>query len=104
MIDENENATAETDAMDAPSDGRDDGPADDETDDGPRLRRFLNYGLLAGLLLVALVSAIGLYTAISSAISTWVAREWRPLFRAAFNLAVLLLAGSGIVWQIRRMR
>lgn len=83
-------------------------PADGDTDAdgtlGLRIRQFLNYGLLAGLLIVALVAVVGLYTAVSSAISIWVAREWRPLFRAAFNLVVLLLAGSGIVWQAARMR
>ncbi|MFB6302627.1 MAG: hypothetical protein ABEH78_07185 [Haloferacaceae archaeon] len=78
--------------------------ATEGADDAPRLRRMLNYGLLAGLLLLALVSAAGVYTAVSAAISTWVTPEWRPLFRAAFNLAVLLLAGAGIAWQARRMR
>ncbi|MFB6304334.1 MAG: hypothetical protein ABEH47_04145 [Haloferacaceae archaeon] len=71
--------------------------------DGSRFRRLVNYGLLAGLLLLALVAAVGFYTAVSSAISTWVTDEWRPLFRAAFNLVVLLLAGSGIAWQARRL-
>jgi hypothetical protein len=81
-------------------------PADEDDDAalGPRIRTFLNYGLLAGLLILALVAVVGLYTAVSSAISIWVTREWRPLFRAAFNLVVLLLAGSGIVWQAARMR
>lgn len=71
--------------------------------DASRVRTLLNYGLLAGLLVLALVAAVGFYTAVSGAISTWVSREWRPLFRAAFNLAVLLLAGAGIAWQARRL-
>lgn len=80
--------------------------AGDEADAalGARVRTLMNYGLLAGLLILALVAVVGLYTAVSSAISIWVTREWRPLFRAAFNLVVLLLAGSGIVWQVARMR
>lgn len=80
-----------------------DGVPEADAMDGSRLRRFLNYGLLAGLLLLALVAAVGFYTAVSSAISIWVADEWQPLFRAGFNLAVLLLAGSGIAWQVRRL-
>lgn len=82
-------------------------PAEDDDADatlGSRIRTFLNYGLLAGLLILALVAVVGVYTAVSSAISIWVTREWRPLFRAAFNLVVLLLAGAGIVWQAARMR
>lgn len=94
---------ADADATAAAASDAPDSPAGD-ADDGPRFRRLLNYGLLAGLLILALVAAVGLYTAVSSAISTWVTREWRPLFRAAFNLVVLLLAGSGIAWQANRMR
>ncbi|MFB6194725.1 MAG: hypothetical protein ABEI80_01015 [Haloplanus sp.] len=99
--------SAETDqTADADGDPEPAGANEDATDDrtdGSRFRRFLNYGLLAGLLLFALVAAVGFYTAVSSAISTWVADEWRPLFRAAFNLAILLLTGAGIVWQARRL-
>lgn len=94
-------------------DGGPDVPASDDdgsvgaTADDPsrmsRLRDVLNYGVLAGLLLLALVSAVGLYTSVSGVISTWVAPEWQPLFRAAFNLVVLLLAGGGIAWQARRV-
>lgn len=91
---------AGADAAAAPDPDADGGSADG---DGPRFRRMLNYGLLAGLLVLALVAAVGLYTAVLGAISTWVTREWRPVFRAAFNLVVLLVAGSGIAWQARRM-
>lgn len=68
-----------------------------------RVRRALNYLLLAGLAIFALVAAVGFYTASTSVISTWVTHEYRPLVRAAFNLVVLLVVGAAIVRQTRRL-
>lgn len=81
----------------------------DETDrtgdqSGRDLRRTANYALLAGLSLLALIATLQLYFNVSSAINRWISYEYRSLFQAAFNLAVLLLASAGIVWQVRRLR
>jgi hypothetical protein len=73
------------------------------TSDASRVRRFLDYALFAALTVVALVAVVGLYTAVSAAISTWVTSEFRPLFRAVFNLVVLLLAVAGIARQAGRL-
>lgn len=73
-------------------------------DTGRDLRRTLNYVLLAGLSLVALIATLQLYFNVSSAINQWISHEYRSLFQAAFNLVVLLLVGSGMVWQVRRLR
>ena len=69
-----------------------------------RFRRYVNYAVLAGLLLLAFVAVVQFYFAASSAIGTWVAPDYRAPFRAAFNLVVLLLAGLGISLQLRRLR
>lgn len=71
--------------------------------DAARARRLFDYAVAAGLFLLALVAVVGLYTAVSSAIATWVTPEFRPLFRAAFNLVVLLGAGAGLAHQARRL-
>jgi hypothetical protein len=75
-----------------------------DTDEGRDLRRTLNYVLLAGLSLLALIATLQLYFNVSSAINQWITREYRSLFQAAFNLVVLLLVGSAMVWQVRRLR
>lgn len=77
---------------------------DEESDDGSDLRRRLNYALLGGLSLLALIATIQLYLNVSSAINQWVTYEYRSLFQAAFNLTVLLLVSTGMVWQVRRLR
>ena len=66
--------------------------------------RYVNYAVLAGLLLLAFVAVVQLYFAASSVIGTWVAPAYRAPFRAAFNLVVLLLAGLGVSLQLRRLR
>lgn len=76
----------------------------DAADEGRDLRRTLNYVLLAGLSLLALIATLQLYFNVSSAINQWISREYRSLFQAAFNLTVLLLVGSAMVWQVRRLR
>ncbi|WP_049980760.1 hypothetical protein [Halolamina rubra] len=75
-----------------------------EGDEGRDLRRTLNYVLLAGLSLLALIATLQLYLNVSSAINQWISHEYRSLFQAAFNLVVLLLVGTGMVWQVRRLR
>jgi hypothetical protein len=78
-------------------------PEADGLVDAARARRLFDYAVAAGLFLLALVAVVGLYTAVSSAIATWVTPEFRPLFRAAFNLVVLLGAGAGLAHQARRL-
>jgi len=95
-----------TEIADETDDGTENRAVDDGTGDdtGRDLRRTLNYALLAGLSLVALIATLQLYFNVSSAINQWVSHEYRSLFQAAFNLVVLLLVGSGMVWQVRRLR
>jgi len=75
-----------------------------EQDEGRDLRRTLNYVLLAGLSLLALIATLQLYLNVSATINQWISQEYRSLFQAAFNLVVLLLVGTGMVWQVRRLR
>ncbi|MFC6989325.1 hypothetical protein ACFQJD_12520 [Haloplanus sp. GCM10025708] len=89
---------------DAEQTGDDDASnANDATDSGSGVRRYANYGLLAVLGLLAFIALIQFYLSTSRVISTWVTPEYRPLFQALFNLIVLLLAGLGISYQIRRL-
>jgi uncharacterized membrane protein len=93
--------TPSTDAGDE-SDAGDAADAAD-TADGPRVRRYANYAVLLLLGMLALVAVIRLYFSVSNAITTWVASEYRSLFQAAFNLVVLLVAGLGVSYQLRRL-
>ncbi|MGM0591754.1 MAG: hypothetical protein ACQETI_09060 [Halobacteriota archaeon] len=87
-----------------------DGPADedrtaddDATDAVGRVRQVVDYAVLGGLLLLAFIAVVQFYFAVGSVINTWVTPEYRPLFRAAFNLVVLLVAGVGISRQLLRI-
>lgn len=73
------------------------------TNDDTDLGKYLNYALLAGLSLLALIAALQFYFNASAAINQWVTSEYRSLFQAVFNLVVLLLAGAGITRQVRRL-
>ncbi len=103
------NEAESSDGPRAPADSDEGGPrADSEepADDGDgmsELRRRLNYALLAGLSLLALVAALQFYLNASSTINQWVTREYRSIFQATFNLVVLLVTAAGISRQVRRL-
>ncbi|MEZ3143670.1 hypothetical protein [Halobaculum sp. MBLA0143] len=69
-----------------------------------RLRRLVDYLLLFGLALVALVTAVQTYTAVDTLIRRFVSDEFRPVVRGGFNLALLLAAVAGVGLQLRRLR
>jgi hypothetical protein len=102
-------APDETDSLESPPDMPTDDtePADEQREhsDGDTidLVRYARYALLAGLTLVALVATFRFYFAVSNTIDTWVAREYRSLFQAAFNLVVLLVAAIAISWEVRKV-
>jgi hypothetical protein len=79
-----------------------DGDGDGDSD-GYRLRRYANYAVLLVLGLLAFVAVIQLYLSVSNVIRTWIEPQYRSLFQAAFNLVVLLAAGLGISYQLRRL-
>ena len=81
-----------------------DAPDADRESTSRDVRRYLNYAVLAGLVLLALVAGLRFYLAAGATIDRWVADEYRSLFHAAFNLAVLLLAALGVSVQLRRLR
>jgi hypothetical protein len=94
---ERDELSAESGRADAESDT----DAETETSD---VRRYIDYVLLGGFLLLAGVAGISLYLSAGQVITDWVAPEFRSLFRTAFNLVVLLVVGVGISWQLRRLR
>lgn len=78
------------------------------TDDLPgvseeAVRGYLLKGALVALALVAVGATVGFYLSAVAAIDEWVAREYRPLFRAAFNLVIVLAAGVGISMVLREL-
>jgi uncharacterized membrane protein YqjE len=67
------------------------------------VRTNLYRGALGLFALLAVVAVIQLYVSVTATINTFIAHEYRPLFRAAFNLVVLLVAGIGISWTVRQL-
>lgn len=78
-------------------------PTDDRRITEEDARDLLLRGALVVLGLIAVISLFQLYSSIGAVINEWVAREYRPLFRAALNLVVLLGAGIGISLVVRQM-
>ncbi|SEA12880.1 hypothetical protein SAMN04488065_1989 [Haloplanus vescus] len=74
-----------------------------ETSTSNDVRRYANYAILLVLGLLAFVAVIRLYFSVSNVITTWITNEYRSLFQAAFNLIVVLAAGVGISYQLRRL-
>lgn len=99
------NADPERDGIDTEQSDRPERPAatSDRTT-AETLKRYLNYAVLAGLILVALVSVFQLYSAVTRTINTFVTPEYRAPFLAAFNLAVLLVAALGVSLQLKRLQ
>lgn len=78
-----------------------DGPAPVDVD---AIAVYLQWGLLALFVVFALVAAVGLYSNVGRIIRVWVAQDYRPVFHAAFNLLVLLVAALGVRMVLRRLR
>jgi hypothetical protein len=94
-----------TDTDDATTDDsteRDEQTPDDASGDS-KIQEYVLKGALALLVLLAVVATIQLYLSVSNVIGTWVEPRFRALFRAAFNLVVLLLAVLGISWLVRAL-
>lgn len=73
--------------------------------DDPRdARQYLMWAAVGLLALLAVVATFRVYTSASAAIARFVAYEYRALFQAGFNLAVLLLAVAGITTLLRRLQ
>jgi len=73
-------------------------------DDAEAARRYLAWAAVALLALLAVVATVRVYTSASTAIVRFVAPALRPVFEAAFNLVVLLLALAGITRLLRGLR
>ncbi|MFC5970415.1 hypothetical protein ACFPYI_03645 [Halomarina salina] len=71
--------------------------------DADQLRTYLLYGALGLCVLLALVATVNFYGSASHAIDVWVSERYQPLYQAAFNLGVLLLAAVGISLVVRRL-
>ena len=89
-----------SDAPEADEEAGDDasGPSVSDAD----VWRYLRLGTVGLLSLLVLVSTVQLYANASAAIGRWVSPDFVPVFQAAFNLVVLLLALAGLAVVARR--
>jgi|AntRauMinimDraft_4_1070384.scaffolds.fasta_scaffold00041_15 hypothetical protein len=69
---------------------------------GWTVRDYLEHAALAVLVVFAVVSAFQFYVRATAAISAFVSEAYRPLFKALFNLAVVLLSGAGAALLLER--
>ncbi|WP_336002577.1 hypothetical protein [Halorientalis halophila] len=75
----------------------------DPTDEEWTIADQLQWGAMVILILAALVAAAQFYLSATRAIGIWVEAGYEPLFMAAFNLAILLLAVAGVSTLARRL-
>lgn len=92
--DEDRNSMVQVDDNDSESNSR---------FDSESVIRFLKWGGLLTLGILAVVAVIGLYTSLGAIIDIWIARQYRPIARTGLNFGVLAAAIAGIVAIIRRM-
>jgi len=78
-------------------------PTDEPATDGRDVRDLLLRGALLVLSVLAVVALFQFYTSANAAIGEWIGPEFRSLFRAAFNLLVLLATGIGISLVVREL-
>ena len=71
--------------------------------DAGKVTTYLLWGAIAGLAVLAVVAAAGLYTSLSSLIDVWIGDRYRPLASAVLNFAVLCAAAAGIAVLLRRL-
>ena len=67
------------------------------------VRSYLYQAALVGFTLLAAGATVQLYGSANRAIRIWVAPDFQPVFVAAFNLVVLLIAAIGISIVLKRM-
>lgn len=81
-------------------------PAQRAPDDGfgpdRSLREWVELGAIAGLVVLAAVAGVGLYTSVTAAISRLVAPTYEPVFEAVVHLLGLLVAAIGLSVLLRR--
>lgn len=101
--DDDSASTSPTSTATSSSDGSVRGGAGRTRDDAGDVRNLILRGALVVLGFVAVVALFQFYTSAVAVINEWVGREYRALFRAAFNLVVLLAAGIGISVVVREL-
>lgn len=104
MTDTNDVDSPETHGQ-ATEDSRSGAQQDDRTGGllGPEVERTLKSGAVVVLGLLASWATIQVYASTSRAISIWLSDDFVPVFHAAFNVVVVLLALAGIVWLVREL-
>ncbi|MCD2203439.1 hypothetical protein [Halobacterium sp. KA-6] len=85
------------------TDQSDSAPTDEPAIDGRNVRDLLLRGTLLVLGVLAVVALFQFYTSANAAIGQWIGPDFRSLFRAVFNLVVLLAAGLGISLVVREL-
>jgi hypothetical protein len=93
-------AASRPDSTDVETDA---GPDTDSDGGGRSIAVYAQWVAFGILVLVALIASLQFYFAASAAVNEFVTRRYRPLFRAGFNLVVVLVAATGISLLARRL-
>lgn len=99
--------TSDADASTADHESASRDPAFDDND-GPidrerSITEYAQWAMFGVLVLVGVIATLRFYFAASAAIDQFVARAYRPLFNAAFNLLIVLACALGVSVLVRRL-
>ncbi|GCF12270.1 hypothetical protein Harman_02050 [Haloarcula mannanilytica] len=96
-------STTDTVAQDIDAETGDTGDEADTDGSSRSIAVYAQWAMFGILTLVALIATLQFYFSASSTIDTFVTDRYRPLFKAAFNLVVLLVCGIGLSVLVRRL-
>lgn len=94
---------ADGEGVDAESPARTDRSQRDDGLSWATVRRYLLLSAIVGLATLAAWATFQVYLSASAAISIWISADFVPIFRAAFNVVVVLAALAGIVAVLREL-
>lgn len=68
-----------------------------------KIAGYLYWGTFGGVFLLGTFAAFGFYQSVIEIIDIWVSEDFKPIYRAVFNLLVVLLSVLGISLLVRRL-
>lgn len=97
MTEDDTTDTANGDASSADASG-------EASTDDHGLEWYLHRSAIVTLFVAGLFVAVAFYGSVDRAIEVWIGDRFVDLFKAVFNLAVLLVIGYGLAHEIRTIR
>lgn len=70
----------------------------------PEIEWYVRRAAVIVLAIAAFFVAVAFYNSVNNAIDVWIGDRFVDIFRAVFNLAVLLVLGYGLLYELEAVR